>query len=459
MFSTGLRQLRVAFATALGRPVPAVTLQRLVADARATLDEFGSAGEDAGTVLDGPYADPALRAHLQTAALRRTAKYLATRSAFYRQRFAAAGVDPARLSAETMRAVPPTSREHLVPGRRDLVCGAPFLSARTTGTTGPPAEVWLSRDELARWPALIALSVVLRGELGARDHVMVCRNPLAAAAVQMDVEMCRLAGAACSVVGLVAPDEALDRMCGPPGSAPSVLITYPSYLGSLVTAARDRGLGPGDFALHTVNTGGEMLSAALARAATETLGARVNDGYGATELFPVGGRTCSREHLHIDPNLGYTEVLDLATGTPAEPGVLGRLVVTPYFPYRECQPVFRYDTRDLVRVLDTGEAASCEMPAVPAVSRILGRAVDLMPAGVTPRDVVEALDALPGARWPVRFAASSDSLGLRLTVADSSLADGIGASEVAAALAARGLDARVSVGDQAQALRPLRVPV
>lgn len=100
-----------------------------------------------------------------------------------------------------------------------------------------------------------------------------------------------------------------------------------------MSAARDRGLGPGNFALHTVNVGGELMTAALADAARETLGVRrINDTYGATELMPFGGQSCEEGHLHLDPNLGYVEVLDLSTGEPAGPGELGTLVVTPYLP-------------------------------------------------------------------------------------------------------------------------------
>ena len=94
-----------------------------------------------------------------------------------------------------------------------------------------------------------------------------------------------------------------------------------------------------------------MLSRALTAAASETLGARVNDTFGMTEVLPVSGRVCERGHLHHDLNVGYVEVLDVETAQPATPGKIGTAVVTPYYPYRECMPVFRYDTRDLVRRL------------------------------------------------------------------------------------------------------------
>ncbi|HZN78695.1 MAG TPA: AMP-binding protein [Mycobacterium sp.] len=460
MFETGVRQMRVAFATVFGRPIPVRALQRLLADALATLEEFGSPGDDVQHLLDGPYADPGLRVQLQVKALRRTARRMTARSSFYRDRFAASDVDPARLTLDTMRAVPVTARWELDAHGPAMRCGRPFLSTRTSGTTAAPLEVWLSRYEMELWPALVALSMVLRGELGPNDHVQISTNVRATATMQADVELCRLVGAACSVVGLVDPEEGLDRLRGRFGLAPTVLNTYPSYLGALVTAARDRGLGPDDFALHTVNVGGEMMTVALADAARQTLGAsRIDDSYGATELMPFGGRSCEQGHLHLDPNLGYAEVLDLSTMEPVEPGELGTLVVTPYFPYRECTPVFRYDTRDLVR-LPVAQRTTCELAAIPAVSQILGKANDLVHTAdgpVTPRQIAEVLEAIPGVRWPVRFTAHATGGRLRITVPRSCLPPEVNRPGLAETCAARGIDAEVvvAVGDPPGG-RPLR---
>lgn len=58
----------------------------------------------------------------------------------------------------------------------------------------------------------VALSMVLRGELRPDDHIQVSTNVRATAVMQADVELCRLVGAACTVVGLVAPKEGLDAV-------------------------------------------------------------------------------------------------------------------------------------------------------------------------------------------------------------------------------------------------------
>src|SRR5262245_50309005 len=153
MFATGVRQARFGLCTVLGRPVKVETVEGLVRDALATLVEFGAPGDDVAAILDGPYADPSLAAELRTKALRRTARRLDARSAFYRKRFAKAGVDPRRLTTEELAAVPVTDRGDLV-DPEEFLCGEPFLSSSTTGTTGRPAQIWFSSREMRLWPAM-----------------------------------------------------------------------------------------------------------------------------------------------------------------------------------------------------------------------------------------------------------------------------------------------------------------
>ncbi|MEV7589659.1 AMP-binding protein [Streptomyces sp. NPDC089922] len=443
MLETGVRQVRVAMSMVFGRRLNVRAVEKLVADALATLEEFGSLGDDVDELADGPFADPDERRDLQNRALQRTVTRLARRSPFYRERLA--GIDLDGLTTETLTRIPVTRKADLLERPDDFLCGTPYLATQTTGTTGRPVRIWLSRYEMELWPALIALSVVLRGDIRPGDRMQINLSSRATAAVQEDVEVCRLVNASCHVVGQIPPEESVEYLLGRRGTArPTLLTGNPSYLARMLTAARERGLGPDDFALRSVYAGGEIVSPAFARALRETFGATtVGDNFGMTELLPVGGRTCSRRHLHIDPNMGYTEVLDLETGEPAAPGRLGELTVSPYYPYRECMPVLRYNTGDVVRTLD-GEP-DCELAAVPAVSQILGKAGTLLrtaDAVVTPREIVEALDGTPGMSWPLRHRAAVGADGrLHVEVASRTAT----AAGVTALLKASDIDARVTV--------------
>jgi phenylacetate-coenzyme A ligase PaaK-like adenylate-forming protein len=443
-----------------GRRLKTDNVARLVDDALATLKEFGEPGPDAGELIDGPLNDPAARLDFATRGVRRTAVRLAALSPFYERRFAAAGIQPDKLDIAGLGAIPVTVKRDLVERPDDFQCSdvTRYLTTRTTGTTGRPAEIWLSRYEMDLWPALGALAGVLRGELLPGDVMQVNVSSRATASVHLDVAVCRLVGAGCRVLGIVPPDEALDSL-GERGA--THLATTPSYLGVLEKAARRRGMGPSDFRLRNIDVGGEVLSPSLATAARETFGvANIRDLFAMTEVAPVSGRTCSQGHLHFDINMGLVEYLDLETGEPAEPGALATVVITPFFPYRDCMPVFRYDTRDVVRCLPA-ERLTCEVAAMPGASQIVGKADQLLRLGptdiVTPRQLVEAVEALPSQPWPARYRATVHDGRIRLTLPVSATAD-LGETEAVRHFADHGLDVDLAfVGDaEAPSLRPLR---
>jgi phenylacetate-CoA ligase len=458
MFETGIRQLRMAISMVSGHRLNAANLGRLVDDVIATLAEFGEPGDnlDEQQLLGGPLADPRARQEFAERALRRTARRLAVRSPFYQRRFAAVSAQPGRLDLAGLRAIPVTTKRDLIERPNDFRCSdvAPYLTTRTTGTTGRPVEIWLSRFEMEVWPALGALAALLRDELRPDDVMQVNMTTRAVAATHLAAATCRLAGAGCRLLGVVAPDEALDNLTE---GGSTMLATWPSYLAELVTAARRRGLGPGDFRLRRVTVGGEILSPSLARAASQTLGVpRIHDTFTMTEVIPVSAQTCTQGHLHHDLNTGYTELLDLRTGEPAEPGALGTVVITPYFPYRDCTPVFRYDTRDVARCLAAGDF-DCELAGMPGMSQILGKASHLIDLGegevITPRQLVDAIEALPTAPWPARYravAVPEDPHRIRLTLPEAAIA-GYGESAARLHFAEAGLDVDLAIAGDAEA--------
>jgi phenylacetate-CoA ligase len=462
MFDTGVRQFRMAMGMVWGRRLSPRSVARLVDDVIATIAEFGAPGDEAQEVLGGPLADPGEQLEWANRGLSRTARRLAATSPFYERRLAAAQADPAQLDVQKLRVIPVTTKRDLVEHAADFRCSdvPAYLATRTTGTTGRPAEVWLSRYEMELWPALGALSSVLRGELRPGDVMQVNVSSRATAATHLAAASCRLAHAMCRLLGILAPDEALDGL-GQGGA--TLLLTCPSYLAELVTAARCRGMGPADFKLRRVTVGGEVLSPALAQAACQTFGVpEIEDSYSMTEVIPITARTCSHRHLHHDVSQGLTELLDLRTGEPAAAGALGTIVITPYFPYRDCMPVFRFDTRDVARRLPD-EPLGCELAGLPATSQILGKADHLLHLGaedvVTPRQLVDAIESLPSAPWPARYRATADGGHIRLILPAAAIAEyGEAAARrhIADALGGVDVDLVIVGDDQATTLRQTR---
>ena len=460
MFETGVRQLRMAVGMVSGRRLDPANIGRLVDDAIATIAEFGEPGADAQQLLGAPLDDPEERLESARRGLRRTARRLEAQSPFYARRLAAADVRPDELDITGLQAVPVTTKRDLIERPGDFQCAdvAVYLTTRTTGTTGTPAEIWLSRYEMELWPALAALAAVLRDELRPGEVMQVNLSSKATAAMHLAAASCRLARTGCRLLGVVSPDEALDSLCS--GGA-AILSTYPSYLAELVTAARRRGLGPGDFGLRRITVGGEVLSPSLARAARQALGVpQIDDIYSMTEVIPVSSRVCSQAHLHYEVSTGLVELLDLKTGAPALPGALATVVITPYFPYRDCMPVFRYDTRDVVQCL-ADEALSCEMANIPAASQVLGKADALLRLGpadvITPRQLTDAIEALPTEPWPARYRAAVDGGRIRLTLPAAAIS-GYGETAAVKHFAEAGLEVVLAIvsDDQAKSLRHTR---
>ena len=460
MFETGVRQLRMGLSMSFGRRINPRNVCRLVDDLLDTIEEFGLPAEDVQQVLHGQRPDEQLRKEIANQALRRTARRLAAQSPFYARRFEAAKVDLGKLDVEGMRAIPVTVKRDLRERPADFRCtGVPaYLATRTTGTTGNPTEIWLSRYETELWPALAALALVIRGELCQGDILQSNFSSRATLAVHLAVASTRIARVGCRPLGLVPPDEALDAITS---DAVTSLLTYPSYLAELVIAARRRGLGPDDFRLRNVFAGSEVLSPSLTQAAKVTFGVpSIANGYSITEATPVDGTECSQGHLHHEGTVGLTEVLDLVTAEPAEPGALGTLVITPFFPYRDCMPVFRYDTRDVVRRLPEGPL-TCESADIPATGEILGKADHLLDLGtgevVTPRQLIEAIEALPTMPWPARYRAVAQDGQVRLTLPQAAI-DGYGEAAAVRHFADEGLrvDLDIVPDDQAGELRRVR---
>jgi phenylacetate-coenzyme A ligase PaaK-like adenylate-forming protein len=448
VFETGIRQFRMAMAMMWGWHIKPRIIEHMVADTLKTLEEFGTAGDDVQQLLDGPFTDPVARKEYQVRMVQHTARRLLRRSPYYSKLFAAHDINPDTLTLETLSRIPATRKEDLMEQPQAFLCSGvqPAMVTRTTGTTGQPAEIWLSKYEIDLWPALAALSGLLRAELLPNDRWQVNISSRATAAIQIDATIARLAGIRISLLGIIPPEESLDLLTLGDERAPTLLSTYPSYLARLLNEAHRRRLSPADFCLRRIDCGGEVLSQALRQAATETFGpALVNDAYGMTEILPMGARICNQGHLHHDLNVGFVEVIDLENGQPAAPGEPGTLVITPYYPYRECMPVFRYDTRDIVKSLPD-ESLTCDLAGVSATTNILGKASNLLRVNeqwVTTRDLVEVYEALPSHPWPARFRARAVGDHIEMVVSEEALDQGVTRAQIERRYQERGLDVRV----------------
>src|SRR5207302_7213144 len=120
--------------------------------------------------------------------------------------------------------LPVTRKQALQEQQQDFITtdSHPYITSRTTGTTGRPAEIWLSKYEVELWPAMGALSGLLRNEISPQDCLQINISSRATAAVQQTLAICRLVGARTRVLGIIPPDESLDSLLNNDGGAPTM---------------------------------------------------------------------------------------------------------------------------------------------------------------------------------------------------------------------------------------------
>ena len=107
----------------------------------------------------------------------------------------------------------------------------------------------------------------------------------------------------------------------------------------------------------------------------ESLGLRVTDNYGMTELTGPGvsGECEYRCGLHFAEDAFLPEIIDQETHEPLGPGESGELVVTTLL--REGMPVLRYRTKDITRL--TYEPCACGRTHA-RMEKVMGRTDDML---------------------------------------------------------------------------------
>ncbi len=185
---------------------------------------------------------------------------------------------------------------------------------------------------------------------------------------------------------------------------PAFIVAPPSYLrvlGKQETSIRPR----------VLMTWGEILDDATRASLSERFGSQVYDGYGCTEVAPIGGLAweCKRRvGLHINSDTVVIEVLK--DGEPVAPGEKGEVVVTSLFRY--ATPMIRYRLGDVVTTIS--EPCPCGR-GMPLIKNIDGRLVDFLKLRdgrlISPYAMIFAIQDIPGI---ARFRVTQETLAQTL---------------------------------------------
>ncbi|MBM3558841.1 MAG: phenylacetate--CoA ligase [Alphaproteobacteria bacterium] len=346
-------------------------------------------------------AEPGAHFAADEARWRRQVAYLFARSAFYKAKFAAAGLrspddvgglaDLARLPLTLKDELRASQQEHPPVGAH---CAAPFDDIKrvfsTSGTTGTPSYIPLTAADRERW---LRTSRRAYTAAGIRPHhrVLTTYNagPFVAGLV---LDTLQSLGCGLIPVGTGNTDRlitALGRL------RPHVSMGTPSALFYIAEAARARGVDPAQCGLAALVTGGEPGGSepAMRQRIEQAFRAPLCEVLGVGDVgITLWAEGPEQDGMHFCAyGTVHAELIDPATEqvVPFETGATGEVVYTHL--HHEAAPLVRFRSRDHVVVTGTGRVASGRTGTrIRCIGRtddmLIVRGVNLFPSAV--REVV-----------------------------------------------------------------------
>jgi phenylacetate-CoA ligase len=309
-------------------------------------------------------APPTLVDGLARYRFRRTVRWVAKHSAFYREAFRARGIDARRVRSPADLGDFFTTPDDLSRDPEKFLCAPPGFVFESSGTSGRNKQVYYDARELDYIGKVTASALGMMG-LSPSDRVANAFDfSMWIPGILMHQGLKR-AGAFCQIFSKVDPIEVYRRM---KQYRFNVVLGEPTWLIRLTELAEKQG----SFPLKLLIGGAEEMPAAAIPWMREVWGgAEVKMCYGSVEMGGgLGFQPCSNlGGYHIDNVNFLTEFVD------RDPDGFGEIVFTTLT--RHVMPLVRYRTQDVSR-LET-EACPCGLPA-PRFSKLRGRRDELVVA-------------------------------------------------------------------------------
>jgi phenylacetate-CoA ligase len=323
--------------------------------------------------------------------------YLFERSAFYRDKLAAAGCSSAREAGglAEISQLPLTEKDELRRTRTPEdpigthLCAGPSELVRiysTSGTTGTPSYIPLTAGDLDRWVTGSARSYAASG-LAAGERVLTTYDAgpfIAGAALEAfhRIGVCHIPVGTGNSERLL---RALEQL------QPTAIVLTPSYATYLLELADLRTLSVRRVIVAGEPGGGEPRFRAKLE---DGWGATVTEAMGIGEIGPsLWGECEQQDGMHLGARgFVHAELIDPPTGevVPLEDGASGELVLT-HLRHRAA-PLLRFRTRDHVVVRTSPCACGRTAPRIRCLGRtddmLIVRGVNVFPSAV--RDVVSS---------------------------------------------------------------------
>ena len=334
---------------------------------------------------------------LQVERLRWAVKHAYENVPLYKQRFDEAGLDPYSIeSLEDIKRFPFIVKQDM----RDAYPFGLFAVDRSevkrlhasSGTTGQATVVGYTENDLKNWGDCFARGIAMVG--GSAESTMQVSYGYGLFTGGLGAHMGgEVAG--CTVVPMstgntkrqiqIMKDFETDILCA-----------TPSYALLIADTAIEMGYDPAkDFPISGVILGAEPASEHMREEIRQKFGVKYCDVYGLSEIMGPGvAMECSESHgLHVAEDQFLVEIVDPETLEPVPDGQFGELVITTLT--RECNPLIRYRTRDLTRIID--EPCACGRTHR-KIDRIVGRTDDMLiirGVNVFPSQIEQVITGFP----------------------------------------------------------------
>ena len=218
----------------------------------------------------------------------------------------------------------------------------------SSGTTGNPTVIFHTRKDLDSWANLIARCLFMAGARNTDVFQNICGYGLFTGGLGFQYGAERL-GALTVPAGAGNTKRQVRLICD---YGTSVIHTIPSYVMRLVSEMKSMGLEPArDTELRLMIIGAEPHTEGQRKRVELMAGLKAFNSYGLSEMCGPGvAFECEYQSgLHIWEDSFLVEIIDPESLQPVREGEVGELVLTTL--NREANPIIRYRTRDLTRIL------------------------------------------------------------------------------------------------------------
>jgi phenylacetate-CoA ligase len=292
--------------------------------------------------------------------------YVRTHSTFYRRRLGEAAGRPVTLNA--LRDLPLTDKEEIRASQEASPPYGDYVACalervvrihRTSGTTGRSLNIAFSQRDVDVVTRLGGRAMFCAG---ARPGLRIvhCLNYQLWTGGVTDHMIIEASGATAVPFGVGNTRKLLETITELGVTGIHCTPSYPALLEKVLR--EEMGREPRSLALRLGLFGGEagLDNRAFRDRLEETWGFKVrNANFGLSEVMSILGGQCEHTsdlHYHAADGV-FAELLDPASGErlPIREGATGELVCTHLA--KECQPLVRYRTRDVLTVTETGPCA------------------------------------------------------------------------------------------------------